>query len=86
MFRFKSEENVENKTADFNGTTVRYVTFGKDGNDLLMNTEDVCRVLGISERPEGTDLALKDMDRDIGERVGVTAIADLSHLCSVMWI
>lgn len=53
---------MENKTAKFNGTIIRYVTFGKDGNDLLLNTEDVCGVLGITERPEGTDLALKDMD------------------------
>jgi len=40
---------VENKTADFNGTTIRYITFGNDGNDLLLNTEDVCKVLGITE-------------------------------------
>ena len=53
---------MENKTATFNGTIIRYVTFGKDGNDLLLNTEDICRVLGITDRPEGTDLALKDMD------------------------
>lgn len=53
---------MDNKIADFNGTNIRYVSFGKDGNDLLLNTEDVCRVLGITERPEGTDLGLKDMD------------------------
>lgn|GEM_PF-3266549 len=53
---------MENKTADFNGTAIRYITFGNDRNDLLLNTEDVCEVLGITERPEGTDLALQNMD------------------------
>ena len=62
---------MENKTADFNGTTIRYITFGNDGNDLLLNTEDVCKVLGITEHREGTDMALQDMD--LGQR-GVYAV------------
>lgn len=53
---------MENKTAAFNATMIRYVTFGTDGKDLLLNTEDICRVLDITNRPEGTDLAFKDMD------------------------
>lgn len=60
--QFQTEGNVENKTPAFNPTMIRYVTFGTDGNDLLLNTEDICKVLGITERPEGTDLALKGMD------------------------
>jgi hypothetical protein len=68
---------VENKTAAFNGTIIRYVTFGKDGNDLLLNTEDICRVLGITDRPEGTDLALKDMDL---QSAGVFALRYDKHL------
>jgi len=52
---------METKT-DFYGTPIRYRTFGPNNNDLLLETEDICKVLGITDRPEGSDLALKEMD------------------------
>ena len=53
---------METKTAYFNNTPIRYYTFGKDNRDLLLNTADICKILGITERPEESDLAEQDID------------------------
>lgn len=54
--------NMEPKRLNFNKATVRYYAFGEADRDLLLDTADVCKILGISQRPEGSDLASKYID------------------------
>jgi hypothetical protein len=43
-------------------TLARGHRFHHPENQLLLNTEDVCKVLGDVDRPEGTDLAESGLD------------------------
>lgn len=47
-------------TADYNGDTIRYIELSDNG--LVLNTLDVCRVLKITERPAGSELAHPSLD------------------------
>jgi len=47
------------KKLNFNKADDRYYAFGEGERDLLLDTADVCTILGISQQPEGSDLGIK---------------------------
>jgi hypothetical protein len=60
------------QTAEYNGQQIRFLA-GPD-NALLLNTKDVCGVLGITERPDGTELSQPSLD--LASAIGVAAARD----------
>jgi len=50
--------NVQQK--EFRNSTIRYLEL--PDKDLLLNTKDVLAVLGITDRPQGSDLAGSCLD------------------------
>ena len=60
------------QTAEYNGQQ-RRVLEGPD-NGLLLNTKDVCRVLGITERPDGTELSQPSLD--LASAIGIATTRD----------
>jgi hypothetical protein len=60
------------QTAEYNGQQMRFLEVPSNG--LLLNTKDVCRVLGITERPDGTELNRPSLD--LASAVGVAAARD----------
>ena len=48
------------RTAEYNEQQIRFLELPPSG--LLLNTKDVCMVLGIIERPEGDELADPSLD------------------------
>ncbi len=47
-------------TSDYKGNKIRFIKL--PGNELLLNTKDICSVLRISNRPVGTALSQPCMD------------------------
>jgi hypothetical protein len=53
-------KGMETKTTNYQGTLITFMTL--PGNDLLLKTKDVCRVLDIIDRPVGTELSQLSLD------------------------
>ena len=64
------ELNVQ--TAEYNGQRIRFLEVPPNG--LLLNTKDVCMVLRITERPDGTELSQPSLD--LASAIGVAAGRD----------
>jgi prophage antirepressor-like protein len=58
--------------AEYNGQQIRFLE--GPGNEVLLNTKDVCRVLDITERPDRTDLSQPSLD--LASAIGVAAARD----------
>jgi hypothetical protein len=54
------------------GRQIRFLELPPNG--LLLNTKDVCRVLGITERPDGTELSQPSLD--LASAIGIAAGRD----------
>jgi hypothetical protein len=51
---------MEVTTADYKGNPITFVKL--PGNGLLLKTKDVCKVLGITDRPAGNELSQPELD------------------------
>lgn len=58
--------------AEYNGQQIRFLE--GPGNEVLLNTKDVCRVLDITERPDRTELSQPSLD--LASAIGVAAARD----------
>ena len=63
---------MDPQTAEYNGQQIRFLE-GPD-NGLLLNTKDVCGVLGITERPDGTELSQPSLG--LASAIGVAVARD----------
>ncbi len=70
---------MEVMTYEYNGKPVTYMKLS--GNDLLLKTTDVCGILGITDRPAGTELSQPSLNL-----VSAIRIADSHNTDFSMWL
>lgn len=69
-------------STDYNGKTIKYIAF--PDKEVLLNTQDVCKVLGIKERPGGTILG--ETSIDIGEATINALSKDINNIDFAEWL